>query len=90
MMVAKMRVSITKAARLLTDLVARAEAGEEIVLTRNGYAAARLVPWSRGSDHETRGRLLEGVRAFGRAKTSAEPSAARSQDFLYDDNGEPK
>jgi prevent-host-death family protein len=89
-MVSKMRVSITEAARLLTDLVARAEAGEEIVLTRDGYAAARLVPMSTGSDRESRGRLLEGVRASGRTKTSAEPGAARSQDFLYDENGEPK
>jgi len=82
-MVAKMRVSITEATRLLTDLVARAEAGEEIILTRDGLAAARLVPMSTGSDREARKAILEAVRASGRTKASAGPSAARSQEIFF-------
>ena len=39
-----MRVSITKARAQLAELVRRAEAGEDVVLTRHGYAAVRLVP----------------------------------------------
>ena len=37
-----MRISVTEAKAHLTDLVRRAEAGEEIVLTRHGQAVARL------------------------------------------------
>ncbi|MBV8747115.1 MAG: type II toxin-antitoxin system Phd/YefM family antitoxin [Xanthobacteraceae bacterium] len=85
-----MRVSITEAAELLTDLVTRAELGEEIIITRDGHAAARLVPMSAGRDGETRKAILEAVRASGRAKTSAVPSADHSQDFLYDEHGEPE
>jgi prevent-host-death family protein len=39
-----MNVPITEAKAKLSDLVSRAEAGEEIVLTRYGKVAARLVP----------------------------------------------
>ena len=39
-----MHVSVTKAKGQLTDLVRCAEAGDEIILTRHGKAAVRLVP----------------------------------------------
>ncbi|MER8662589.1 type II toxin-antitoxin system prevent-host-death family antitoxin [Mesorhizobium sp. M1148] len=39
-----MNVSITEAKAKLTELVGRAEAGEEIVITHHGKIAARLVP----------------------------------------------
>lgn len=39
-----MRISVSEAKAQLTDLVRRAEAGEEVVLTRRGKPAARLVP----------------------------------------------
>ncbi len=42
-----MQVSVTDAKAQLTDLVRRAEAGEEIVLTRHGTPAVRLVSASR-------------------------------------------
>ncbi|WP_084565901.1 MULTISPECIES: type II toxin-antitoxin system prevent-host-death family antitoxin [unclassified Mesorhizobium] len=42
-----MNVSITEAKAKLTELVGRAEAGEEIVITRHGKIAARLVPQVR-------------------------------------------
>jgi prevent-host-death family protein len=41
-----MHVSITAAKKQLTELVRRAEAGDEIILTRHGEAAIRLVPSS--------------------------------------------
>lgn len=85
-----MRVSVTEAKGQLTDLVRRAEAGEEVVLTRHGQPAVRLVPIKRATDRASRRALLEEVRASGRAKATPGPSAARSQDFLYDDDGLPK
>jgi prevent-host-death family protein len=39
-----MNISIAQAKAKLSELVRRAEAGEEIVLTRHGKVAARLVP----------------------------------------------
>ena len=39
-----MRVSVTEAKGQLTELVKRAEAGDEVILTRRGHEVARLVP----------------------------------------------
>lgn len=38
------QVNIAKAKATLSELVARAEAGEEVVLARNGEAVARITP----------------------------------------------
>jgi prevent-host-death family protein len=84
-----MRVSVTDAKGQLTELVRRAEAGDEVILTRHGHAAVRLVPVRAAPDRTSRRALLEAVRASGAAQASAGPSAARSQDFLYGDDGLP-
>lgn len=85
-----MRISVTEAKGQLTELVRRAEAGDEIVLTRHGQAAVRLVPARMVPDGKTRRTLLDSVRVAGAAKASAGPHAARSQDFLYGDDGLPE
>ncbi len=85
-----MRISVTDAKAQLTELVRRAEAGDEVVLTRHGQPAVRLVPVKAPVDSETRGRLLEAVRAAGMRKASPGEDAARSQDFLYDEDGLPR
>lgn len=84
-----MRVAVTNAKGQLTELVRRAEAGEEILLTRHGKAVARLVPVEAAVRPEARRKLLEAVRASGAAKARAGESAARSQDFLYGPDGLP-
>ncbi len=84
-----MRVSVTDAKGQLTELVRRAEAGDEIVLTRHGHPAVRLVPVQPAPDRESRRALLAAVRLSGPAKAQAGPSAARSQDFLYGGDGLP-
>jgi prevent-host-death family protein len=38
-----MRVTVTEAKGQLTELVRRAEAGEEVVLTRHGHSVAKIV-----------------------------------------------
>jgi prevent-host-death family protein len=85
-----MQVSVSEAKGQLTELVRRAEAGEEVVLTRHGHAVARLVPEKPRSDKEYRRRVIEEIRAECRGKATPGPSAARSQDFLYDEFGLPK
>src|SRR3954451_3678888 len=46
-------------------------------------------PVRKAIDRETRRRVLEEVRASARGRAKPGPDAARSQDFLYDDDGLP-
>jgi prevent-host-death family protein len=85
-----MRISVTEAKGQLTELVRRAEAGDEIILTRHGHAAVRLVPVCTVPDRKSRHALLSEVRASAAANATAGPAAARSQDFLYGDDGMPE
>ncbi|AZO69132.1 MULTISPECIES: type II toxin-antitoxin system Phd/YefM family antitoxin [Mesorhizobium] len=85
-----MEVSVTDAKGQLTELVRRAEAGDEVILTRHGHAAVRLVPVKAVPDRKSRRALLEAMRASGAARAKDGPSAARSQDFLYGDDGLPE
>lgn len=84
-----MRVAVAEAEGQLTDLVRRAEAGEEVILTREGQAAVRLTPMRPVHDAAERRRIIDAVRKSGAAKAVPGESAARSQDFLYDDDGLP-
>ena len=85
-----MEVSVSDAKAQLTDLVRRAEAGDEVILTRHGHAAVRLVPVRALADFKKRRALLRAVRESALLKAAPGPDAARSQDFLYGDDGLPK
>jgi len=84
-----MQVSVTEAKGQLTELVRRAEAGDEIILTRHGHPAVRLVPVKAVPDRRSLRALVLAVQTAAAAKATAGPSAARSQDFLYGDDGLP-
>lgn len=84
-----MKVSVSEAKGQLTELVRRAEAGDEIILTRHGHPAVRLVPVKAAPDRQSRRALIEAVQAAAAAKATTGASAARSQDFLYGDDGLP-
>jgi prevent-host-death family protein len=89
------QVSVTEAKGKLTDLVRRAEAGAEVLLTRHGHPAVRLVAVETKVVTET----LDELRAKRRLaletlmksahKATPGPCAARSADFLYDEFGLP-
>jgi prevent-host-death family protein len=83
-------VSVTHAKGQLTELVRRAEAGDEVILTRHGQPAVRLVPVNPVPDRKARRKLIEAVHAAGVRNATAGPEAARSQDFLYDEDGLPE
>jgi prevent-host-death family protein len=85
------RISVTAADGRLDELIRRAEAGEEIILTRDGGVVAYLTPVQTKVIVEPAARhaLLEAVRQSGSAHAAPGPSAARSQDFLYDASGLP-
>ncbi|QMW22588.1 type II toxin-antitoxin system Phd/YefM family antitoxin [Sandaracinobacteroides saxicola] len=83
-----MQIAVSEAKGKLTSLVRRAEAGEDVLLTRNGKPAVRLVPVTPKVDMARRMAAID--RAIEAARTHPAlpgPCAARSQDFLYDENG---
>lgn len=85
-----MRISVTDAKAQLTDLVRRAEAGDEVVLTRHGRPVVRLAPIRAPVDREARRKLIEELQAAAALKATPGPSAARSHNFLYDEEGLPR
>ena len=85
-----MKVALTDAKAQLTKLVRRAEAGDDIILTRHGHPVVRLTPVKRHRRLEQRRDILNDVRAIGARKAKPGPDAARSQDFLYNDVGHPE
>jgi prevent-host-death family protein len=85
-----MQISVTDAEGQLTELVRRAEAGDEIILTRHGQAVVRLLPVKAASQPKARRMLLEAARRSGAANATDGPNAARSQDFLYGGDGSPE
>jgi prevent-host-death family protein len=92
-----MNIPVSDAKGQLTELVRRAEAGEEVVLTRHGHPVARLVPAAaKPKTVAEKRKVLDAIMASARtarlareAKGEVGESAERSQDFLYDDNGLP-
>ena len=85
-----MQISLSDAKARLTDLVRQAEAGEEVVLTRHGKPAARIVPMAPAPSSGARVRLIESLQRSAARNVRRGPEAARSQDFLYGDDGLPK
>jgi prevent-host-death family protein len=81
-----MQISATAAKGQLTELVRRAESGENIVLTRHGHPAVRLVPVKAKPSREERHALLRALEAAAASRALPGPSAERSQDFLYGEN----
>ena len=84
-----MKISVSDAKGQLTELVKRAEAGDEVILTRRGQEVARLVPIVATRNSAGRRAVMEKVRASASAKAGPGPDAAHSQDFLYGEDGLP-
>ena len=85
-----MNVPVSEAKAQLTELVRQAEAGEEVILTRHGKPAVRLVPVKTKPTAEEKRALMESIAAEAAKKVKpGGTDAARSQDFLYDENGLP-
>lgn len=94
-----MRISVTEAADRLPDLLRRAEAGEEIVLTEAGRPVGRLAaiapadpapPERATPEVQARRRaIIEALQDSAERTALPGPDAARSQDFLYDEDGLP-
>lgn len=85
-----MDVSVSDAKAQLTELVRRAQAGEEVVLTRHGQAVVRIVPVVPVTTASARKTVLDAVRSAAAGKLVPGAEAARSQDHLYGDDGLPR
>ena len=86
-----MEVSVSDAKAQLTDLVRRAEAGEEVVLTRHGQAVVTLKPVAKARvSIEERRAKLRPFLGIARDDRDLWPDAAHAADFLYDEDGLPK
>ena len=59
-------IGLFEAKTHLSELIARAERGEEVVITRHNKPVARLVPMGRapGADLQRQQAALEGLQAF--------------------------
>jgi len=83
--------------RSLPELLKHVAAGEDVVLTYQGSHIARLMPLTSSqptnepspSSHESKMALMDRIRKAGSRKALAGPNGARSQDFLYDEDGLP-
>jgi prevent-host-death family protein len=91
-----MNIAVSDAKAQLTELVRRAEAGENIVLTRRGRPVVALKPvelprreWTAEELAERRRKLLE-ISEQAAKKALPGPDAAHSADYLYDEDGLPK
>lgn len=92
-----MDIPISSAGPELDELVRRAEAGEDIVLTRNGEPAVRLSPMpppSRWRDlpPESRRAALDAIVAQAQEKLKSVPAMTMKEidDEMYDEDGLPK
>ncbi|HEY9568876.1 MAG TPA: type II toxin-antitoxin system prevent-host-death family antitoxin [Thalassobaculum sp.] len=84
-----MEVTVSDAKGRLTDLVRRAEAGEDVILTRRGRPAVRLVPVSPTLTNEKKAARIAAIVADAKRKIRPGPDAEHCSDFLYDDKGLP-
>ncbi|NIJ07072.1 prevent-host-death family protein [Sphingomonas vulcanisoli] len=84
-----MHISVTNAKAQLTDLVRRVEEGDEVILTRHGHPAAKIVPIEPVSDEQSILAAIKAVQMSVAAMGIKGIDAARSQDFLYDEHGLP-
>jgi len=83
-----MRISVSEAKAQLTELLRHAEAGEEVIITRHGHPIVELIP-AREAVAKRRIEVIREIQAAAKEKMTPGPCAARSQDFLYDENGLP-
>jgi len=84
-----MRLTVTEAKARLTELVTRAEAGEEVILTHHGQDVARLVALRPRLNASERRALIADIRKSAARARRSGTTAARSQHFLYGDEGLP-
>jgi prevent-host-death family protein len=84
-------IAVSEAKGQLTDLLRRAEAGEEIILTRHGRPAGKIVPVGRRrlSPNE-RLEVIRRIQLEAAEKVTPGLEPLSKHDYLYDEHGLPK
>lgn len=82
-------VSVSEAKARFAELLRLVERGEEVVVTRHGKEIAQISPRRRKPTPEEKMAAIRRAQALAKGKFEPGFSAARSQDFLYDDDGLP-
>jgi prevent-host-death family protein len=85
---------VLEAKEQLAELIARVNAGEEVVVTDDGRGAVRLVPAEperpqRTRTREERAAVIDAIVERAAAKMTPGPDAAHAADFLDDEHGLP-
>lgn len=84
-----LKLNLAEAKARLTDLVRRAEAGEDVVLMRHGKAVARIVSIVQRPTQEQRVAVIAAIRKRAAGRDQGGMSSDRRQDVLYGDDGLP-
>jgi prevent-host-death family protein len=85
-----MEIAVSEAKAQLTDLVRRAEEGEDVTLTRHGRPVAQIVPAKRRRSAAEFRAALRALAEEGGRKAIPGPDAAHASDFLFGPDGMPE
>lgn len=86
-----MNIAVSDAKAQLTELVRRAENGEEVLLTRHGQPVARITPvQKRKPTAEQKRAAMEQIRESARRNIVPGPTTREIDDEMYDEYGLPK
>ncbi len=88
-----MEIAVADAKPIFSELLRRANAGEEVVVTRHGRPYALITPVDAPSQRRNREERLAALTAIsaegGRIREKYGLSGRQLQDDLYDENGWP-
>ncbi len=85
-----MEIALSKAKARLSELAARADSGEEVVVTRRGKNPIRLVAAQRKPTRAEKLAVLEKYRGMLKGRPGMDGVTSQNiTDFLYDEDGLP-
>lgn len=84
-----MKIAIHEAKAKLSALIKAALAGEQVVLTEHGQPVAEIKPFSAKKTPAEKLAIIEKIVRKARRKATKGVSAAKADNFLYDDDGLP-
>jgi prevent-host-death family protein len=84
-------MSLSDADPQLRELIRRVQAGDDVLVIDDGHPTVRITAVAARAtlDQAAKLALIEDIQRSARAKRTPGPGAARSQDFLYDEDGLP-
>lgn len=88
-MVYMMKVAIHEAKAKLSALIKATLAGEQVILTKHGQPVAEIKPFSAKKTPAEKLAIIEKIVQKAKRKATKGVSAAKADNFLYDDDGLP-